>query len=128
MKKFLVNFVFKHYRKEIEDVFIADIFGEVPSKLNENSLKFLLTGGTEFSKWMRISSYSLQRKLQQPVKDGGSTYIGGLIFFKTLDVMMSRLQTGQRLLPVEDSAVEIPRKLEDNLAGVDEFFKRSETK
>jgi len=125
MKKFLLNFVFRHYRTDIEDRFIDDVFGEVPKELTENSLKFLLSGGTSFDRWMRVSSYALQRKLKQPNKEVGQVATAGLIFFKTLDVMMSRLQAGQKLAPIEESMVEPKQNVEDDLRGVDEFFKRS---
>jgi hypothetical protein len=122
MKKKFLKWVFGKYRVDIEDVFISDMFGDVPADLTENSLKFLLSGGTNFDKWMRVSSYALQRKLQQPNKDVGSVAVAGLIFFKTLAIMMSRLEQGKKLLPVDEQAITAQQDLEKDLRGVDEFF------
>ena len=122
MKKKILLWLFNKNRTQFEDFFIQDVFGDVPTELTENSMKFLLSGGTAFDKWMRVSSYSLQRKLKQPAKDNGAVYIGGLIFFKTLDIMISRLETGKRLLPIEETTVTPQVDVKDDLAGVDAFF------
>ena len=124
MKRFLVNLVFKRYRTEVEDRFVADMFSEVPTELTENSMKFLLSGGTQFDRWMRMSSYALQRKLEQPNREVGRVAMAGLIFFKTLNVMIGRLSLGQKILPVEESVAEAANDVAKDLAGVDEFFKK----
>ena len=121
MKKIL-RFLFNRYRSTFEDLFIEDIFGDIPPQLTENAMKFLLGGGTSFNKWMRLNSYNLQRKLQQSLKDNGSVYIGGLIFFKTLDTMIARLSMGQSITPVDEPPASSQIDLEQANRGVDEFF------
>lgn len=126
IKRTFIRWMFNKYRKQFEDLFIADVFDEVPHDLTQNSMQFLLSGGTNFDRWMRISSYVLQRKLEQPRKEGSGTFVGGLIFFQTLNIMMSRLQHGKIMQSPEEVEIIPDVDLDKSLEGVDEFFKRSQ--
>ena len=126
MKK-LVRWLFKHRRKEMEDLFIEDLIGDVPKEVSENALHFLVSGKKQLDPWLRWEAYVLQRKMIRPLK-GSEGYVGALVFIQTLATIMNRLEQTKRLFPVDEHGV--PKNTaEESLRGVDEFFQnqRSDT-
>src|SRR5258708_34712091 len=118
--KNILCWIFKKYRREFDDLYIYDMFGEIPPEVTEGTLRFLLTGKKQLDRWLRWEAYVLQRKMQQPLKRAEG-YVGGLVFIQALVTMMNRMETEKRLFPSEGK-VPVVNDVAKDLAGVDEFF------
>lgn len=117
--KHIIRWFFRKYPKEFEDVFISDLFGDIPKEVMDDSLRVLNTGRKELDRFFRWNAFVLQRKIQQPLRHAES-YIGGLVFIKTLATILDRASSPKEKTDMEP--IEEPKRLDDALAGVDSFF------
>src|SRR5258708_1960865 len=83
MKKFLVKFCFRHYKKEIENKFLIDMYGMITERLKQSSIDFLANGKDKLEKFFSIQAYEMQRRSIMDNKNA-QVYQGMLLHIKSL--------------------------------------------
>ena len=122
--KIILRWIFNKYRSDFDTFYVEDMFGEIPREVSENALNFMLTGKKQLDKFFRWNAYIIQKKLLR-VNKHSESYLGGLVFIQTLDTALARMDTEKRLFPA-DETIPKEQKVEDALAGVDEFFQNNQ--
>ena len=113
MKNFILNWIYQHYKKDIESMMLMDMYGFIPSDIRQPSIDFLVNGKDKLEKFFSVQAYEMQRRSIMDEKNAGK-YQGMLLHIKSLLVL---LRAGVK------PTISIPEveKVADPLDGVKSF-------
>lgn len=117
MYNYLVKKLFKKKRRMFEDLFLADLIGEVPAHVQEPASDFLNTAGAKWEKWLLWQSYLIQRK--QIAEPQNSEILRGML----LEIKMLLMLAGRKKAPPMREV--ISEAVADPMEGVREFMKKA---
>src|SRR5258708_12993924 len=115
MKNFLVNFVYKKYRKELEDKIVEEYYGFIPKGINEPVLEFLSSARNGLEPLFCIQAYKIQKRSIEDSKHA-ENYNGMLMHIRSLLVMIQRGK-------IEREEIKIVEKEDDPFEKVQGFLK-----
>ncbi len=113
MKEKFLRYVYKKYKKELEEMFIESYYGFIPSSVREPSLDFMASARTVLESFFSIQAYNIQKRA---IQDSNNTdkYNGMLIHIRSL---LAAIQRGK----LHKEEFTVPEKVEDPLSTVNEF-------
>lgn len=117
MREFFAKLLYKHCKREIEGLFLIEMYGMIPDDLSQPSIEFLINGKDKLEKFFSVQAYEMQRRSIMDSKTS-QIYQGMLIHIKSILVL---LRAGK---PLPKSTMDIGIDKEDNpIDGVDDFIK-----
>lgn len=121
MKKIILKFVFRKYRKDIEEIFVQDMIAGIPKEVTDVATTFLYSAKNKMEKWLLYQSYILTRKCASDFKNA-TFYYGMLTQIKFL-----LLLTGKAPVVESKGEIKINRKKDTSLDDVDDFLEGMKT-
>ena len=116
MRDFLVKYCYKHYKEDIESMFLTDMYGMIPKDLKTPSIDFLVNGKDKLEKFFSVQAYEMQRRSIMDEKNAAK-YQGILLHIKSLLVLLQR----GKPIPMEFKE---PEKVADPIDGVKDFLEK----
>jgi len=113
----MLKIIFKLYKRQLTDLFIEDLIGEIPKSVNEPATDFLKTARVPLEKWLMYQSFQLQKRAMYSPKDA-PTLNGCLLYIRVIMAIVTK----EKIKKIEP---ESPVVEKNPLDGVKEFMSKS---